>query len=100
MNDSFNYGKDTLTADVALKIARGQVNGIILEETKQKIEKNFQAVQSILEGDKLVYSINTGFGSLCTTKITLEESGHLQENLLKFFFIPSQYSRNLLNNNR
>lgn len=83
MNENFNYGKDTLTVDLALKIARGQVKGIITEETMQQVEKNFQAVQSILEGDQLVYSINTGFGSLCTTKITPEESGHLQENLLK-----------------
>jgi histidine ammonia-lyase len=83
MNENFNYGKDTLTVDLALKIARGQVKGIITEETFKQVEKNFQAVQSILEGDQLVYSINTGFGSLCTTKITPEESGHLQENLLK-----------------
>lgn len=83
MNDSFNYGKDTLTVDLALKIARGQVNGIILEETRQEIEKNFEAVQSILDGERLVYSINTGFGSLCTKKITKKESGQLQENLLK-----------------
>jgi histidine ammonia-lyase len=83
MNDIFNYGKDTLTVDLVLKIARGQVSGKILEETKQEIKRNFEAVQSILDGERLVYSINTGFGSLCTTKITKEESGQLQENLLK-----------------
>jgi histidine ammonia-lyase len=83
MSETFSYGKDTLTVDLALKIARGQVKGLYTEETQQQVEKNFQAVQSILEGDQLVYSINTGFGSLCTTKITPEESGHLQENLLK-----------------
>jgi histidine ammonia-lyase len=83
MSENFYYGKDSLSVDLALKIARGQVKGIIIEETKQQVEKSFQAVQSILEGDQLVYSINTGFGSLCTTKITPEESGHLQENLLK-----------------
>ena len=83
MSETFNYGKDTLTVDLALRVARGQTKGEILEETREEIKKNFQAVQSILEGEKLVYSINTGFGSLCTTKITPEESGHLQENLLK-----------------
>lgn len=83
MNKSFNYGKDSLTVELALQLARDQLQGIILEDTRNAIEKNFQAVQSILEGDKLVYSINTGFGSLCTTKITPKESGLLQENLLK-----------------
>ena len=83
MNKTFDYGKDKLTVGLALGLARGQIKGLISEETRKLIEGNFQAVQSILDGEKLVYSINTGFGSLCTTKITLEESGHLQENLLK-----------------
>ena len=83
MSKSFNYGRDTLTVELALGLARDQIKGIILEETREVIEKNFQAVQSILDGDTLVYSINTGFGSLCTTKITPEEVGQLQENLLK-----------------
>jgi len=83
MSEKFKYGKDTLTVDIALKLARGQIKGTIAKETKSLIEKSYQAVQSILDGDHLVYSINTGFGSLCTTKITPEQSGHLQENLLK-----------------
>jgi histidine ammonia-lyase len=83
MNNKFNYGRNKLTVDIALKLARGHVKGVILEETKNEIEQNFEAVQSILEGDKLVYSINTGFGSLCRKKITREELGTLQENLLK-----------------
>ena len=83
MNKTFNYGKDKLTVGLAIGLARDQIQGLISEETRKLIEENFQAVQSILDGEKLVYSINTGFGSLCTTKITLEESGHLQENLLK-----------------
>jgi histidine ammonia-lyase len=83
MIKKFNYGKDHLTVELALKLARRQIKGVILNETREEIEKNFQAVQSILQGDRLVYSVNTGFGSLCTTKITREESGKLQENLLK-----------------
>ena len=81
--NNFRYGFDQLTVKLALKLARNQVKGIITEEVKLKIEKNFRAVQSIVKGDQLVYSINTGFGSLCTTRITPEETGKLQENLLK-----------------
>ena len=83
MENKFDYGIDKLTVNKALKLARGQIIGIITEEAKSKIIKCFKAVQSIVKGDQLVYSINTGFGSLCTTRITLEETGKLQENLLK-----------------
>jgi len=83
MKNNFRYGIDKLTVDIALKIARDQIKGVLTEETKERIKKSFRAVQSIAKGDHLVYSINTGFGSLCTTKISKEETGNLQENLLK-----------------
>jgi histidine ammonia-lyase len=83
MNNNFRYGIDKLTVEVALNIARDQIKGVLTEETKAKIVSSFEAAQSIAKGDQLVYSINTGFGSLCTTKISLEETGKLQENLLK-----------------
>jgi len=83
MKNNFRYGIDKLTVNTALRIARDQIRGVLTEETKAKIERSFKAVQSIAKGDRLVYSINTGFGSLCTTKISMEETGDLQENLLK-----------------
>jgi len=83
MKNNFRYGIDKLTVNTSLKIARDQIRGVLTEEAKAKIEKSFKAVQSIAKGDRLVYSINTGFGSLCTTKISMEETGMLQENLLK-----------------
>ena len=83
MENNFRYGIDKLTVNIALEIARDQIRGVLTKETKAKIEKCFKAVQSIAKGDRLVYSINTGFGSLCTTKISMEETGMLQENLLK-----------------
>ena len=83
MENNFRYGIDKLTVNIALRIARDQIRGVLTEETKAKIERSFNAVQLIAKGDRLVYSINTGFGSLCTTKISMEETGMLQENLLK-----------------
>ena len=83
MKNKFRYGFDHLNVNLALKLARNQIYGILTEDIISKIEKSFKAVQSIVKGDQLVYSINTGFGSLCTTKITLEETEKLQENLLK-----------------
>ncbi len=83
MENDFKYGQDHLTVNLALKIVRGQINGVLTEETKIKIEKNYNVVQDIANGEGLVYSINTGFGSLCTTRISKEEVGKLQSNLLK-----------------
>ncbi|MFX1498503.1 MAG: histidine ammonia-lyase [Promethearchaeota archaeon] len=83
MIEKFKFGQDRLTVDILLKLARGNLQGILTEQTKSKINKSFEAVQAIAKGDKLVYSINTGFGSLCTTKISRDETRKLQENLLK-----------------
>ena len=83
MKDTFRYGQDTLTVDLTLKIAKGLIKGLLTEEVKAKIKDNYEAVQSIVNGEKLVYSINTGLGSLCTTKISKEDTSKLQENLLK-----------------
>jgi len=83
LNENFEYGIDYLTPDLALQIANGEIRGIICEEVKSKVRKNYEAVQKIAKGEKIVYSINTGFGSLCTTIISKEETGKLQVNLLK-----------------
>jgi histidine ammonia-lyase len=83
MESYFRYGVDQLTTEKALKISRGKLKGIIIDEVRNRIIKNYNIVQSIAQGEKLVYSINTGFASLCTTRISKEETGKLQENLLK-----------------
>ncbi len=83
MINKFRYGFDKLTIELALKLAKGQIKGEITDEVKSKILKCFDAVKSIVQGDRLVYSINTGFGSLCSTKISAEETKKLQKKLLK-----------------
>jgi len=78
----FVYGKDYLTASKALQIARNQIKGIFEQETRTVVEKSYQAVVSIGRGDVAVYGINTGFGPLCNTVISKENTSKLQENLL------------------
>ena len=67
MVNTFQYGIGYLTYEKALMISKGELTGIITEEAREKVISSFSAVQKIANGDKLVYSINTGFGSLCTT---------------------------------
>ncbi|MHA2287557.1 MAG: histidine ammonia-lyase [Promethearchaeota archaeon] len=83
MSKNFKYGIDYLTPDLALQIANGEIRGVITEDVKTNVQNNYEAVQKIAKGKKIVYSVNTGFGSLCTTIISREEAGKLQENLLK-----------------
>ena len=79
----FFYGEDRLTSGIALKIARGELKGIISEEARKKIRKSQQVVENIVEKGHPVYGINTGFGPLCTTKISKEETKILQTNILQ-----------------
>lgn len=84
MNEKiFNYGKDTLSTGLALEIARGERKGILCEEVKTKVKKSRQAVENIVAKKKIVYGVNTGFGSLCSTVISPEDTEKLQYNILK-----------------
>ena len=83
MKNSFHYGQDRLTASLALAICRGNITGIISTESREKIKASSQAVEKIVSKGQPVYGINTGFGPLCTTMISPEQTKKLQENLLK-----------------
>jgi len=50
--------------------------------TESKIIKCYNLVKRLSNEKKAVYGINTGFGPLCTKKISIEEIELLQKNLL------------------
>lgn len=79
----FNYGIDHLTPGVAVDIAEGRTQGVLNEVATQKILASRQNVLDITEQEKIVYGVNTGFGSLCTTIINKADAGKLQENILR-----------------
>lgn len=81
-SEVFHYGEDHLTAGIALAIARSQVKGILTTSIRKKIHDSAQTVKNIAGGDRPVYGINTGFGPLCTTQISKDETGQLQKNLI------------------
>lgn len=82
-NNIFNYGKDLLTVSKALGICHGKIPADIHGGTRQKIIKSFREVRKIVRDEKTVYGINTGFGSLCQSIISIEDTHKLQENLLR-----------------
>lgn len=99
---TFHYGQDLLSSSIALKLARKEINGVFSHETIQKVKASSDAVAKIAKGEKAVYGINTGFGPLCTTRISAADTTTLQENLLKSHavgvgeYIPEEISRLML----
>lgn len=83
MLPKFSYGIDHLTTGKALAIARGNMRGKLTKSSLKKVAKNRAIVERIAAGDNAVYGINTGFGPLCTTMISKEDTATLQYNILK-----------------
>jgi histidine ammonia-lyase len=83
MTTIFQYGQEHLTASIALGIAKGEIKGVLTEETRAKVRSSAAAVEKIVANGKPVYGINTGFGPLCTTMISRDQTRKLQENILK-----------------
>ena len=76
------YGVDHFTFHDVLEIIKHPKKAKLDKKSKQQIINSYQNVQKIVKSDKTVYGINTGFGPLCETKISEEETSKLQENLI------------------
>ncbi|MGZ5197452.1 MAG: HAL/PAL/TAL family ammonia-lyase, partial [Kaistella sp.] len=76
------YGVDTFTVADVISILHNPKTAKLNKEAKQKILKSQKNVQQIVESDRTVYGINTGFGPLCDVKISEEETAQLQYNLI------------------
>jgi histidine ammonia-lyase len=79
---TFRYGIDRMTPGVAVDICRGIIKGELTQDAAAKVAANRAAVDEIVAGGTTVYGINTGFGPLCTTVISDEDTRKLQMNLL------------------
>ncbi|BBN83338.1 histidine ammonia-lyase [Pseudoalteromonas sp. A25] len=79
---TFRYGVDRLNLDVVNGIANGSIKAELCQEALDKINKSRSNVEKMAASDKAVYGINTGFGPLCDTQISPEETHLLQKNLL------------------
>ena len=78
----FRYGIDQLTVEKVIQISKGDLKTELSPEAIIKVNECRAKVEKMAAGDKPVYGINTGFGPLCDTQISPEETSQLQENLL------------------
>lgn len=76
------YGIDTFTFHDVLEIAKNPSKAKLNTQAKDQILNSKKNVQKIVESDRTVYGINTGFGPLCDVKISEEETAQLQHNLI------------------
>ncbi len=81
-NMTFKYGIDHLNLDIVNGIAKGTIKAELCQEALNKINTSRKNVEAMASSNKAVYGINTGFGPLCDTQISPEETHLLQKNLL------------------
>ncbi|MDX2303082.1 MAG: histidine ammonia-lyase [Microscillaceae bacterium] len=102
MERTFRFGEDHLSIGLAKDLAEHKVQGMFSADTLAKISQSQQFVQEIAQGEEAVYGINTGFGPLCTTRISPPETVTLQLNLIRSHsvgvgeFIPPEITRLIL----
>jgi histidine ammonia-lyase len=83
MEHNFFYGNDKLTVKKAISLAEGGSQGILNDSVKAKITQSQQHVQAMVNANKTVYGVTTGFGILANTKINDEDAAMLQYKILQ-----------------
>jgi histidine ammonia-lyase len=83
MSQTFKYGQDQLTVAMALELAAGRIKGVLTPEVMERVKTSHDHVQAIVKEHTVVYGINTGFGPLCDTRISEEDTRTLQYNILQ-----------------
>jgi len=79
---TFKYGIDHLDLDIVNGIANGSIKAELCQTAVDNINTSRARVEKMAASDKAIYGINTGFGPLCDTQITPEQTNLLQKNLL------------------
>lgn len=82
MNNVVLNGND-LTLEELVAVARDHVKVSIAEETIKDVLASRAIVDDIVENERVVYGVTTGFGSLCKVSISKEDCSQLQENLIR-----------------
>ncbi|MGC6479767.1 MAG: histidine ammonia-lyase [Flavobacteriaceae bacterium] len=79
---SFSFGKSTLHYSIAMGFTRRALKGLLQPSTLLKIQRAARVVEEKAQAKAPIYGINTGFGPLCTSKISPAQTELLQRNIL------------------
>jgi len=74
---------ETLTIEDIVTVARENARVEIPDYVKEKVLNSRKILEEILDSDKAVYGVNTGFGALSKVKISKKEQERLQLNMIR-----------------
>lgn len=74
---------NTLTIEDVAAVARQQKKVALSETAKQNMQKSYRWVREASIGNRAIYGVNTGFGSLARLRIPPEQSAQLSRNLIR-----------------
>ena len=73
----------TLSIESLILIRDGLATAALSNEAISRMQASRKAVEDILDSDKIVYGINTGFGAMSSVQIDSENLAKLQLNLIR-----------------
>ncbi len=82
-SELFHPGVDRLSIGLLMRVCHQQASVEITREARARIEQSRHYVDQIVDSNRVVYGINTGFGPLCNTQIPASDTRKLQDNILR-----------------
>ena len=73
---------DKIDINTFIQVARFKKSVVFSEHYISRVKKSREVLEEMIASDQLMYGINTGFGVLCSEKISLEQTAELQKNLI------------------
>jgi histidine ammonia-lyase len=71
-----------LTLEMFVSVARYGAHVEFSDEYQQRVDRSCQLVNKWIEEERIMYGVNTGFGSLSTQLISTDQTTRLQKNIL------------------
>jgi histidine ammonia-lyase len=82
LKDTVFLDGNSLTVQQVYKVACFGVKVVVEQNALEKVEKCHDYLLKALK-NKTIYGVNTGFGSLATTRISDSDASQLQENMIR-----------------
>ena len=75
-------GFDKMTIEDLVAIARNGAGVQLTKASEKRIAKTRKLIEKLVEEEKAIYGVTTGFGALSDVTIPKKDSGQLQTNIL------------------
>lgn len=72
-----------LTLEDVIAVARKGKHVAIAKDAEEAVKESRKIIDKIVEDERVVYGVNTGFGSLVNVSISSKDTVQLQENLIR-----------------